>query len=353
MPKLLLAGVLLASVAPATADAAKLTLGSSLVADATLVESHPRDWMAYPTAQAGGGEFVAPAHGEVSWVDLKGSIIEPSPGYPQPNVVMHVVVTRPTGGGDKLMVSTEDLPLPYGGDPNRVSSFNLQALDARICVEAGDHVALATSGGFGNHFPEYGAYPDDFYADGAPFQLFGAVPGSSIGLFEQPAGTDTYQVGDVEQTQAKAGRELLMRVTVGTGPDARWTCRTEDERKQGFPNPGETPDPAEPSAALNPVDVPAPEHDPHVSSKGTVPIRIYCRAVEGCTGTLTLTRGTAVVATAPLNIPAKTTAKPRLKLSKAARRKLKRRGAKLSVTATATVNGYTVTRALRLVRKGA
>jgi hypothetical protein len=342
---------LVLAVLPSTASAAKITLGSPLVADATITESHPRDWMAYPTAQADGGEFLAPAAGEVAWVDLKGSIIQPSDGYPKPVVVMHVVVTRPVAGGDKLLVASEDLPLPYGGDPNQVNSFNLQAMGPRICVEPGDHISLATSGGFGNHFPQYGGFPDDSYADGAKFRMFGRVPGSSIGLFEQPPGEDTYQVGDVERAVEKTGEELLMRAIVGTGPDARFTCRTPAEQAQGFPNPGE--EPTGPTPALNPVDVPKPEHDPHVSSKGTVPIRVYCRAVEGCKGTLTLKRGETVVGTAQLDIPTKTTGRPRVQLTKAARKKLRKRGSRITVTAIAEVNGKTATQTLRLVRKGA
>src|SRR4051812_24486585 len=142
--------------------------------------------MAYPTAIANGNEFIAPAAGEVAWADFKGTVVEEYPGYPRPIVGLHVVVTRPQAGGDQLIVASEELPFPYGGDPQRITSYDLQKLPARICVQPGDHIGMSTSGGFGNHFPQYGSFPDDFYADGAPWRMFASVPGSSIAQFEEP-----------------------------------------------------------------------------------------------------------------------------------------------------------------------
>ena len=112
----------------------------------------------------------------------------------------NVAFVRPQPDGrDRLIVATENLPAALRRRPeNRINDFNLQALPARICVQPGDHIALATSGGFGNHFPQYGSYPDDSYADGAQFRMFGRVAGSSFNHFEQPAGEDTWQVPDDE-----------------------------------------------------------------------------------------------------------------------------------------------------------
>jgi hypothetical protein len=350
MKSLLALPLLAAALAPAAAHADKITLGSSLVPDANIAESHPRDWAAYPTAESDGGAFAVTAAGEVAFAQIKGSIVQPRPGYPDPIVVMHVVVVRPQPDGrDQLIVSTDNLTLPVGGDPNRISDYRLQDFPARICVQPGDHIALATSGGFGNHFPQYGGFPDDSYGNGAQFQMFSRQLGSAISRFQQPAGDDTWQVPDNEFFTAVAGEELLMRVTVGTGPDARYSCRTPDEQKQGWPNPGETATVATP--ATKPIDVPAPSHAPYVKA-GKVPIRLYCRRLEGCVGTLTVSRNGTAVGSVPFTLARKETGHLIVPLAKGWKSFLPRKGSKAPVTVTATLDdGMSASRSLSLLRK--
>jgi hypothetical protein len=342
--------LLAALLAPAAAHADKITLGSSLVPDAAISQSNPRDWGAYPTAEGDGSPFAVNVQGEVSYAQIKGSILQPRAGYPDPNVVMHVVVLRPQPDGrDQLIVATDNLTLPYGGDPNRVSDYNLQSFPSHICVQPGDHIALATSGGFGNQFPQYGGFPDDSFKDGAQFQMFGRVPGSSFNVFKQPPGDDTWQVPDNELFTPVTGQELLMRVTVGTGADARYFCRTPAEQKQGCPDPGTTITFKTP--CTDPVDVPEPSHAPYVKL-GKVPLRIYCRRIESCVGTLTIARNGATIGTVPFTLAYKTSGHLTVALAKGWRGYLPKKGSKAAVTVTATLNdGKAASRNLTLLRK--
>jgi hypothetical protein len=275
-----------------------------------------------------------------------------------PDVVLHVVVLRPQPDGtDRLLTSTDNLTLPFGGDPNRVNDYDLQAAPSHLCVLPGDHVALATSGGFGNHFPQYGSYPDDSYSNGALFQMFAGNAGSSVNMFRQPDGTDTWQVPDDERFSPKRDEELLMRVTLSTREDARWFCRTKEEQDAKLPYTGSgstpsTPKPTKtPGPVAMPVSLPKPSKPPAVKA-GKVPFSVYCRDTADCTGTLSVTRGAKVVATAPFTVASKATGTVIVKLAKGWQTYLKRKGQQVKVTATAQLTGgSTSSRTLNIIRR--
>jgi hypothetical protein len=200
----------LAAAAPA--HAGTVTIGSDLRAEATRVESAPVDSAYWNTRLASGRRVRSPARGELSVVRLKGRIKRPSPSAEPPDVVLHVQVLRPVGDGRvEVMVTSGDLRLPFGGDRDRITTYRLQRMPARMCVRRGDYVALSTSGGFGADYP-----------DGAPFEMFGAVPGSAYAAFTG-AGRD--MDGDVLRGRPRNDRELLMQTKIATGADARPTCR--------------------------------------------------------------------------------------------------------------------------------
>lgn len=343
----LLVPVLLAAGA-APAHAGFATIGSDLSAPATLAESHPRDWAAWPTAFAtGGGAIVAPVQGEVALAKLKGRIIQDFRSPNQiPDVVMHVVVMRPQpGGGDKLIVSTENLPLPTSGDTQQVVMHNLLRRPARICVEPGDRVALATSGGFRQ--AKYN-FPTGAYDDGVAFQMFGRVPGSSIGLFEEPAGPGSFQVGDVERGNAVQGRELLMQVVIGTGADARFTCRTKAEQGMNFPTPNgdNVPTNTGPGQVSQNGTPSLPETKKTVKvRKGVVKVAVACSAAGPCPGgSLTLSNSKVVYARSAFALAPGATQILSLKFNKAGLRKLKATKGRVTVKATATTRDGTATR---------
>lgn len=196
----------------APAHAGSVKIGSDLAAKATIFRSSPVDSAYWNTNLASGGRVTSPAKGEVSLVRLKGRINRAEGSRERPDVVMHFQVLRPVRGGKfKVIVTSENLKLPFGGARNRITSYNLQSMPSRICVRRGDHVALSTSGGFGPG-----------YEDGAQFQMFGAVPGSAFRAFTG-AGQDMN--GDVFRGRERADQELLLEATIATGRDARPFCR--------------------------------------------------------------------------------------------------------------------------------
>ena len=232
-----LAGVAaLLALAPA-AHAEKLTYGSDLSSRATTTESHPRDWSAFRPGEA------APAQGEVTQFSVRGTVLKPDNdaayGGRYPDFVFHIVVLRPDGNGRYTsIVSTEPLPFPFGGDAQQITTYDLQAYAARICVQKGDVVALATSGGFGNSSAQFGGFPDDYYADGYPVQMFSRDASSNYEIYEVPADQETGDLGRTFKTDTRSNQELLMRTTIGTAEDARYTCRTKAQQEQNLPNPG-------------------------------------------------------------------------------------------------------------------
>ena len=232
-------------VAPARGEL--IVQGSDLAAPANTFNSHPRDWAAWPLAYESqpGVAATVQKQGEVAVARLKGMILPSTSGQALPPVVMHVVVMRPQPDGSaKLIVSTEDLPLPTTGDPQQINEHNLQALNARICVIPGDYVALATSGGYGAPgLPGRRPVPDVL----AAAELFTPALRAGGGRRHLPGRR-------LEAGVMQRGSELLMQVVIGTREHARYTCRTPAEQAEGLPNPGEgTPPPGKPTPARNAV----------------------------------------------------------------------------------------------------
>ncbi len=364
----LLLPTLFALLLAAPAQAAQIRYGSDLTGTANLTQSHPRDWAAWPTAAGGTTGIKVPQQGEVKFVELKGIVQRPpndaAYGGKYPPFEFHIVVLRPQPDGTmKLLVSTVDMPVPYGGDPNQITTLKLQNYPARMCAEPGDVVAIATSGGFGNSTtnPTYGGYPDEFFANGYPVQMFSRVPDAAYGLFKQPEGHDTFQVGDTVPKSTVSDQELLMRVTIGTAADARWTCRTDAERAANYPNPD--PNYVAPDGATDPAPVPSgsapapgaglatlvkPSTAPKVRGK-KVKLAVACSAAGPCKGTLGLRN---YAKTKAFSIPVGTTATVTLVLNKTAASKLKRKGARLTVKATV-ANAGGVKSSLRFLIKRA
>ncbi len=298
--RLLLAAAVLACAGTAPAGAATYTYGSSLASPADLTDSHPRDWAAWPTATtpASAGGYTATQAGEVAKVAFKGSVLAPSvpPGF-----VFHVVVLRPQPDGTlQLMVASADLASRFVGiDPQATTTVDLQQNVERMCVLPGDVVALATSGG----------YDPATYPEGVPVQMFSRVATSSYGVIKS---ADTFQVGESEASSVHDAAEALMQVTVGTGTDARPTCRVATST----PPPTDTgPTTAPPAAA---VSIPAPAHAVAVR-RGKVKVPLSCLGPGACTGTLTLSRAGKTYGTAAFTLAAGATGSVKVKLSKAAR----------------------------------
>ncbi len=336
-------GLLAAGAAPA--HAGTVTIGSDLSADASITQSFPRDWAAWPTALASGGAVVSPVQGEVKIAQFKGTVLKPDNDAAYqgryPDFHFRVVVMRPQpGGGEMLMVATQELPFPFGGDQQQITTFDLQQYEARICVQPGDHVALATSGGFGDQSAFGGNFPDGFFNDGYPVRMFAAAPGSTTQVFEQPApgGDDGngFQVGDVEAGEPRPGEELLMRATIGTGDDARHFCRSPEEQQ------GPT------------VSFPAQGPRLLIGKKAKkVNLQLSCDSLAACPGTLYLKlNGTILVGRGEFALQGRTAGTVAVTLNPNGLKKLKERKNKMKITAIAKVKGGKAqTAEYKIVRK--
>lgn len=131
----------------------------------------------------------------------------------------------------------------------------------------GDYLALNEEGGY---VP--GAYPA-----GVPYKVIGGVPGSNMDSFIRNNGVGNGALlspgesGANDGFAANAGEELMMQVTLGTGPDARYVC------------PGGSKDRA---PTLRPAKINGRTY--HVSKSRLVRLSIYCRGPEPCQGEVAL-----------------------------------------------------------------
>lgn len=313
MRRLVLAGAL-ALLAAAPAQAAKVSYGSDLSQTANLTDSHPEDWTAFPTATnpASPNGYTVTQAGEVSTVAFRGNIPTPA-GAGLPNLfVFHIVVLRPQADGTVApKVTSADFAKRFVGiDGQAVTTLDLQANVERMCVLPGDYVALATSGG----------YDPLAYPQGVPVQMFSRVPTSSYGVYKKGPTDPQFVEGTTARPTTTADKELLMRITIGTGDDARPTCRvaTTTPTPTPTPGPGATPSPT-PAPTAPAVSIKAPAKALRVR-KGKVKLTIACPGPGVCAGTLQLSRLSKNYGKASFSIPAGGKAAVPVKLTKAARK---------------------------------
>src|SRR3954447_5390427 len=126
---------------PASADAARVTIGSSLAAPATLTETRPVDSAFWAQRIAGGGTVGSPVKGQAIITRLKGTAVA-TPGGSAPLRLIHFQVLRPRPDGNYAVVTTsEDFKIPASGDPDQVSQY----ASAFLCVEKGDVIAFSVT----------------------------------------------------------------------------------------------------------------------------------------------------------------------------------------------------------------
>jgi hypothetical protein len=201
----LLIVALLALAAPAHAK--RVTIGSNLKAKPTRYESAPVDSAYWNTDLAGRRHVKVPARGEMRVIRIKGRVN--ASGSAPPNVVMLGQILRPVGGGKvRVVATTHPLTLPYGGRAGRVTTYRFGQY---ICVQRGDYIGLATSGGYGAEYP-----------DGAQFAMFASVEGSAFDAFTG-AGQDMN--GSVFSGRTHRNRELLLQAKIDTGKSSSSFCR--------------------------------------------------------------------------------------------------------------------------------
>jgi hypothetical protein len=287
------AALLLAAAFPAAGLAALSTFDSSLAQPATLnttenlayagtniaVPPSPQipsgnvhvahfgaDTALWNTSVAG-GQAGAPEGGQAVKLELEGCA-QPATGGPPPLTQVHFQDLSPQpGGGAKVNISSQAFTVPVCGRGGASGSTVSTYEPTNLCVSQGDYVALNDEGGY---VP--GAYPS-----GVPYQVIGSAAGSAMDSFIRNDGVGNGSVLSVGESTANDGfaanpkEELMLRVTLGTGPDARYVC------------PGGT---KEKPATLRPAKIVGQTY--HVSKTRLVRLGLYCRGPEACQGEVTL-----------------------------------------------------------------
>jgi hypothetical protein len=285
---------LLAIFAPASASAAIMTIGSPLSVPATLNTAenlsyrgtytpvpptpdvpngifhtfhYGADTAIWSVAQANGATSV-PANGQVLKVSLEGCA-QPAQGGPPPMTEIHFQdVTPLLDGGAKVNLSSRGYDIPVCGQGGASGSTVTTYEPAGLCVSRGDYVA----------FNEDGGYVENVYRAGVAYRVLGVVQGSTADSFIRNGGTGNGAIMSASDRTANDGfasnqnEELMMQVTLGTGPDATHICAGGTA---GLPPP------------LPPIRV-GPQTD-GVNAQRIVAVAVYCRLTPGCNGVVTLT----------------------------------------------------------------
>ncbi len=215
--------------------------------------------------QAAGNPRV-PASGQAVKVSLEGCA-QAAPGGPTPMTQIHFQDLSPLpGGGAKVNISSQPFYIPICGVGGAGGSTVTTYEPTNLCVSAGDYVAFNDDGG----------YVENIYRNGVPYQVIGAVRGSTMDSFIRNNGTGNGAPLSSSDTSAMDGfasnrnEELMMRVTLGTGPDARYVCPGGERDRP---------------PVLAPIRV-SPQTD-GVNHSRIVAVALFCR-VTPCNGVATL-----------------------------------------------------------------
>jgi hypothetical protein len=346
-----LLGGLLPVVAPATSHAAITTFGSPLSVQATLNTAEDLGYLGTYTAvppapDAPNGVFhtfhdgadtalwnVALAHGDASApatgqalkVSLEGCA-QPAAGGPPPLTQIHFQDISPLpGGGAKVNLTSQAFGIPVCGE-NGVSGSTVTTYEPiNLCVSQGDYVAFNDDGG----------YVENVYRAGVPYQVLGSVRGSTADSFVMNNGTGDGAIMPSSETAANDGfassrsEELMLQVTLGTGPDATHICAGGTG---GLPPP------------LAPIRV-SPQTD-GVNHRRIVAVAVFCRLTPECRGVATLTAigkraRNASYGRTSFSVPGKTTAHVPIRVSSETMALIRKNGG-VYATLSAVVAGKTV-----------
>jgi hypothetical protein len=349
---------------PAHASAATMTIGSPLSVPATL---NTAENLGYPGTDTpvppapdapnglyhtyhygadtaiwnvglASGDPQSPATGQAVKIALEGCAQEAS-GGPAPLTEIHFQDLSPiAGGGAKVNLSSQGFNIPICGQNGASGSTVTTYEPINLCVSAGDYVG----------FNDEGGYVPNSYRNGVPYQVLGAVQGSTLDSFIRGGGTGNGAVmssSDLSANEGFAvshGEELMMQATIGTGTDATHICAGGT---QGAP------------PVLAPIRV-SPQTD-GINHERIVSIAVYCRLQPACKGVATLSvsnlsgyAGTSgshpsIVGRAGFNlVPNKTTHLP-IRLSSSVMG-LIRKNHGIAVTLTAVVAGNAVAQTIKV-----
>lgn len=216
-------------VLAAPASAARLTLGSDLRADATIIESHGADSAFWPIAIRG-EQAMMPEDGQVLSVTLKGTVYrERGAAQPLNMIFFQSLVPEGVGGAMRVWLSSSPFFLPID-EPNAITTYRPE----NLCVKKGGYVGFNDLGGFKYGGSLTAPLDHDHYHDGADFQIWGAVPTSATAHYTADNATKngdiltpwTHQPHTPGTPSGKIdrGEEILMRYVIATGEDRSEPC---------------------------------------------------------------------------------------------------------------------------------
>jgi len=349
---LLLAG-LVALLTPASGWGAITTFGSPLSAPATLntaenlayqgtytpVPPNPEapngvfhtphygaDTVLWNAASAAGG-VQAPATGQAVKVSLEGCA-QAASGGPSPLTQIHFQDLSPLAGGSgvKVNITSQAFEIPVCGQNGASGSTVSTYEPINLCVSAGDYVA----------FNDEGGYVPNVYRAGVPYQVMGAVQGATTDSFLKNNGTGngaTLFSSDLSANEGFAvnrGAELMMQVTLGTGPDGTHICAG--------------------GTAGRPAPLPViriSRQTDGINAQRIVAVAIYCRPAAGCNGVATMSFGghQASVGGGGFSLPGNTTSHLPIRLAPRLLG-LVRKHHGVQATLTAVVGGQTFTQTI-------
>lgn len=334
--------------APASAD--KLTLGSDLKADATVIESHGADTTFWPISIAGDSP-VMPEDGQILSVKIKGTVLKEK-GAANPATLIHFQSLIPQGDNGDLQVwlTSQGFDMPVD-QPNAINTFEPE----NLCVKKGGTVAFNDLGGFKYGGSLGGPLDDGHYHNGAPYQVFGAVRDSVTARYSADNGTkneatlspntanqaDGAPVGTTMQ-----GEELLMQYVVGTGQDRSESCGGPRRHPDGT-----LVDVSLPKSYMKVASSGGKAQRPYVTKDRRFQTGVYCGGPAICAGTATMMIKKRTLATVPFSVPSMRSGRIPMRLSPKDFRKLnKSRYRTLTVTYVLTTTFGTYASSLTLKR---
>lgn len=270
----------------------------------------------------------APAAGQALKVRLEGCA-KRAPGGPRPLTEIHFQALSPlAGGGAQVNISSQAFDIPVCGEGGASGSTVSTYAPINLCVAQGDYVALNEEGGF----------EPPYYRSGVPYRVIGAVQGSTMDSFIRNGGVGNGatlspgETGDNDGFAANKNMELMLQVTLGTGPDATHVCAGGTA---GLP------------PALPPIRI-RPQTD-GVNHSRNVSVAVYCRPPSGCSGLAYLGTGsrTAAYGSSIFNLRGNKTGHVSIRISAKLMRSIrKHHGA--SVLVTLAMGGQTFSQPIRI-----
>jgi hypothetical protein len=268
-----------------------------------------------------GASAAAPATGQAIQVKIEGCALAAA-GGPAPLTQIHLQDLTPLpGGGAHVDLTSQPFDLPVCGEGGASGTTITTYEPTNLCVSAGDYVALNDEGGF----------VERYYRSGVPYLVIGSSSGAALDSFIRGGGTGDGAVirsGDTTNMDgfvANADEELMLQVTLGTGPDATHICAGGTA---GAP------------AVLAPLHI-RPQTD-GVNHSGFIAVAVYCRPASGCGGqaTLGLAGKAASYTRASFSLPGSRTGHVQLHISPALMRQIRRHHG-VSAQLTLTMGGQT------------